>query len=88
MEVVVVERGGEIPAERHAAESLALSVGPVLVELDLDEVGHPEVDDAVLDILVGRPPRQVAHVQLPSGWRNLRDCPGYYPKATTPGPQI
>ena len=42
-----------------AAEAFALTVGAVLVELDLDKVGHSDVVDRVLDVLVCGPPGQV-----------------------------
>jgi hypothetical protein len=43
---------------------LALTVGPVLVELDLDEVWNPQVLNRVLNVLVRRPPGQIPDVEL------------------------
>jgi len=54
-----------LTSHADAAEAFALTVGSVLVELDLQEVSHSEVLDIVLYILVSGPPGQVADVQLP-----------------------
>jgi len=54
-----------LAAHAHAAESLALAIGPVLVELDLEKVGHAQVLHVVLDVLVCGPPGQVPDVKLP-----------------------
>ncbi len=43
---------------------LALTVGPVLVELDLNEVWDPQVLHRVLYVLVRRPPGQIPDVEL------------------------
>ena len=56
--------GGGLGAEGDAAEPLALPVDPVLVELDLEEVGDAHRLHGVLDVLVGRPPGEVADVHL------------------------
>ena len=56
--------GGGLGAEGDAAESLALPVDAVLVELDLEEVVDARRLHGVLDVLVGRPPGEVADVYL------------------------
>ena len=53
-----------IAAHGDAAKALALTVGSVFVELDLDKVPDAEVLDVVLDVLIRCPPRQVADVEL------------------------
>ena len=58
----VSERG--LRPDGDAAESLGLSVGPVLVELDLQKVGDSKAGHAVGDVRVRRPPCQVADVNL------------------------
>ena len=47
------------------AEALALAIGSVFVELDLEEVSDPEILDIVLYVLVCCPPGQIPDVQLP-----------------------
>ena len=39
-----------LAADGNAAEALALAIGPVFVELDLDKVSHPDAVDRVLNI--------------------------------------
>lgn len=46
---------GLVWAERYDAEPLGLSIGPILEELDVLEVGDANVGDGVSDILVRRP---------------------------------
>ncbi len=55
---------GSLRSQRNAAESLGLTVGPVLVKLDLEEIIDSQRLDGVLDVLIGGPPGQIAHVQL------------------------
>ncbi len=43
---------------------LALTVGPVLVELNLDEICHPQILHRVLYVLVRGPPGQIPDVEL------------------------
>ena len=66
----VSERG--FGTDGDAAESLGLSVGPVLVELDLQEVGDSKAGHAVGDVRVRRPPCQVADVNLESRVGSVR----------------
>ena len=54
-----------LTAKANAAESLALAICTVFIELHLNEVGDTEVDNAILDVLVCGPPGEVAHIQLP-----------------------
>lgn len=54
-----------LTSHADAAEAFALTVGSVLVELDLQKVSHPEVLDIVLYILISGPPCQISDVQLP-----------------------
>ena len=54
-----------LAAKAYAAETLALTICTVFIELHLDEVRDAEVDNAILDVLVSGPPGEVAHVQLP-----------------------
>ena len=54
-----------LAAKADTAEALALAICAVFVELHLNEVGDAKVDDAILDVLVSRPPGEVAHIQLP-----------------------
>jgi len=71
-----------LAAKTDTAETLALAIGAVLVELHLNKVGHPEVYDPILDILVSGPPGQVAHIQLPPP--SLRSAAAAAPLAVTP----
>ena len=54
-----------LASHAHTTESFALSIGSVLVKLDLQEVRDSQVLNIVLDVLVCCPPGQVANVQLP-----------------------
>ena len=48
-----------LAANGNAAEAFALTVGAVLVELDLNKVRYSDVVDRVLYILICGPPGQV-----------------------------
>jgi len=53
-----------LAANGYTAESLALTVSAILVELNLDEVGNANALNRVLDVLVRCPPSKVPYVKL------------------------
>ena len=53
-----------VATDGDAAESLALAVSTILVELNLDKVRDTNALDSILDVLVRGPPGEVADIQL------------------------
>lgn len=52
-----------IRSHYHSGKPLGLTIDPVLVELDLQQVADSHRHDEIRQILISRPPRQVAHVE-------------------------